>query len=308
MAEQVDPIYCPRCNQPLYVRAYPGQLLNCRNCRSAFPAPRNVTAPASDATASSAPPASTARPPHRPVSSRPPPIVPPGAPPAQYVPPPYRSANRLSRMALWSLVFGILFIFPPTALLAIIFGIIGMVKTSRGKVRGRGLAIAGLVLGVLGLALVPPALLRGIETANRIKCASNLRQIGQAMILYANENRGQYPPTMEELLVSQDITSVVFVCPSTADTPATGVNAQQTIANISAGGHQSYIYLGKGRNGTAGRDVVLVYEPMSTHKGGFNALFGDGHVEFIYGPSAAKVEAELKAGQNPPPSFKPQHS
>jgi prepilin-type processing-associated H-X9-DG protein len=29
--------------------------------------------------------------------------------------------------------------------------------------------------------------------ANRVRCASNLRQIGQAMLLYANENRGAYP-------------------------------------------------------------------------------------------------------------------
>ncbi len=29
--------------------------------------------------------------------------------------------------------------------------------------------------------------------ANRVRCASNLRQIGQAILLYANENRGAYP-------------------------------------------------------------------------------------------------------------------
>jgi hypothetical protein len=32
--------------------------------------------------------------------------------------------------------------------------------------------------------------------ANRVKCASNLRQIGQAMLLYSNENRGAYPRTV----------------------------------------------------------------------------------------------------------------
>jgi prepilin-type processing-associated H-X9-DG protein len=313
MAEQVEPIYCPRCNQPLYVRAYPGQLLNCRNCRSAFPAPRNVTAPAADATPSSAPRGSTAPPPQRPVSARtPPPVVSPGAPPAEYVPPPYRGGSRVSRMALWSLICGILFFFPLTALLAIIFGIIGLAKTNNPAVRGRGFAITGLVLGCVGLvfaifsiSILLPSLNRARETAHRVKCGANLRQIGQAMMLYANENRGQFPPTVNELLVTQDITPEVFVCPSSSDTPATGINAQQAIVNIAAGGHQSYIYLGKGGNSAVGRDVVLAYEPLSTHKVGFNALFGDGHVEFIYGPIAARVEAELKAGQNPPPSRKP---
>src|SRR5262249_24929088 len=33
------------------------------------------------------------------------------------------------------------------------------------------------------------------ETDNRVKCASNLRMIEQAMLLYANENRGAYPRT-----------------------------------------------------------------------------------------------------------------
>lgn len=34
---------------------------------------------------------------------------------------------------------------------------------------------------------------RARETANRIKCASNLKQIGMAMLLYSNENRGAFP-------------------------------------------------------------------------------------------------------------------
>src|SRR5947207_3140915 len=31
--------------------------------------------------------------------------------------------------------------------------------------------------------------------SNRVKCSSNLRQIGQAILLYANENKGAYPRT-----------------------------------------------------------------------------------------------------------------
>src|SRR2546423_12990719 len=36
------------------------------------------------------------------------------------------------------------------------------------------------------------------ETKNRIACASNLRQIGQALLLYAKENRGAYPRTLRD--------------------------------------------------------------------------------------------------------------
>jgi prepilin-type processing-associated H-X9-DG protein len=105
---------------------------------------------------------------------------------------------------------------------------------------------------------------RAREVADRVKCASNLRQIGQAILLYSNDNKGNYPRTMWDtqnatptwgtpyqdtpklgaqpdknadpfdpknskvvpaandvtaaiflLLRTQDITSEVFVCPST---------------------------------------------------------------------------------------------
>ena len=35
----------------------------------------------------------------------------------------------------------------------------------------------------------------GVRQANRVKCMSNLRQIGQAMKIYAFDNGGQYPRT-----------------------------------------------------------------------------------------------------------------
>jgi len=43
------------------------------------------------------------------------------------------------------------------------------------------------------IAILLPALNRVREQANRIKCASNLRQIGQAMKVYASDNKSQYP-------------------------------------------------------------------------------------------------------------------
>jgi prepilin-type processing-associated H-X9-DG protein len=56
------------------------------------------------------------------------------------------------------------------------------------------------VLVVIALILVAIAFLlptthhtRG--DGNRVKCASNLRQIGQALLMYANDNKGAYPRT-----------------------------------------------------------------------------------------------------------------
>lgn len=59
-----------------------------------------------------------------------------------------------SGFAIAALVTGIVsIIFSPLALLAVPFGIIGIVNTGPNNANGRGMAIAGLVLGCIGIAI-----------------------------------------------------------------------------------------------------------------------------------------------------------
>jgi prepilin-type processing-associated H-X9-DG protein len=216
-----------------------------------------------------------------------------------------------SGAAIAALILGIVgMCVPLLGVGAIICGAVGMSKTSKDpRLGGRGMAIAGLVLGIVGTlfscGIIPsillPSLNRARETANRVKCASNLKQIGSAILLYSNENRGAYPPDLKTALATQDITSDVFVCPSSNDTPAPGADNKLQAANLGAGGHLSYVYVGAGLTNSASPDAVVVYEPTSNHNAdGMNVLYGDGHVAFLPKVQAQHVLDELKDGHNPP--------
>ncbi|MDB5294385.1 MAG: N-terminal cleavage protein [Phycisphaerales bacterium] len=54
-----------------------------------------------------------------------------------------------------------------------------------------------VVIGIIALliSILLPSLNRAREQANRIKCASNLRQIAMAGLMYAGENKGKFPRT-----------------------------------------------------------------------------------------------------------------
>ena len=52
-----------------------------------------------------------------------------------------------------------------------------------------------VVIGIIALliSILMPALSRAREQANAVKCLSNIRQVGMALYMYANDNRGFYP-------------------------------------------------------------------------------------------------------------------
>lgn len=304
-----DMIKCPHCGQEYAVRPeqwaqYSGRTINCTRCGQAFtvagqPAPQQQQPPPM---------------PQAPSYGQPPgypPNIPNYAPAPGYPGQPYSiQPATTSGFAIWSLVCGFFgFCLPiPSSLLAIIFGIIGLNKTRDPRVGGKGLSIAGICLGGLTLLLVPlmiaillPSLNRAREQANRIKCASNMRQIGQSIAMYANSNSNHFPDKLEDLLQSDpSLDRSVFVCPSDNKAPPTSTSVQAAQQEIASGKNCSYIYVGADLTASATADTVILFEPLSDHGGqGMNVLFADFHVEWLTKSEAQTILNQQAAGTRP---------
>jgi hypothetical protein len=109
-----------------------------------------------------------------------PPVVP-MAPPVS-VP----GEGQTSGKAIASLICGIFFFLLPSSIVAVILGHLSLsdIRRRAGHLRGRGMAITGLVLGYVGLSFIPvliiaaiaiPNLLRSRIAANEASAVGSLR-------------------------------------------------------------------------------------------------------------------------------------
>jgi len=145
------------------------------------------------------------------------------------------------------------------------------------------------------VSVLLPSLNRARETANRVKCANNLKQIGLALMLYTNEHRGAYPLDLGTLVATETLTPAVFCCPSTTTQAPPNLPADQAVKWVND--NSDYIYLGASLKRMPPPDMVIAYEKDSDHGGdGINMLFADGHVEFDTLPAAQQeIEKTKKA-------------
>jgi hypothetical protein len=124
-----------------------------------------------------------------------------------------------SGLAIASLVCGVcsLLLSVITGIPAIIMGHIARsnIKASGGAIGGKGMALAGLILGYL-TSLIPcvavlaglatPAILKAKKSADQVKLIQEMKIVGQELHEFG-ENSGRYP-TGDELLITIDLPAV----------------------------------------------------------------------------------------------------
>ncbi len=129
------------------------------------------------------------------------------------------AGSQTSGKAIVSLICGLLFFIPFLFIAAIVFGHLALseIRKSAGRLKGKGVAITGLVLGYLWMAGIPmiliiaaiaiPNLLRARIAANESAAVGAVRMLGSAEITYAAAHPGQgYTCSLSDFAEATSIT------------------------------------------------------------------------------------------------------
>jgi hypothetical protein len=162
------------------------------------------------------------------------------------------------------------------------------------------IAVVVIAVGFLLYLAISPSVHRAREAARRATCASNLMQVGLALQRYTSNNAGRFPDSLDALVLDGSLPPELLVCPSSNDTVAAGTTPAEQAANLAKGGHDSYVYAGKGKrlNQT---NQLIAYEPLADHENeGVNVLYSDGSVQFLNRSTALLLLPQLAAPAAPP--------
>jgi len=141
--------------------------------------------------------------------------------------------------------------------------------------------LAGTVCFAL-LLIIGPAFNSSLENAHRAPCLSNLKQIGLALAMYADDYRGQLPPEsgaegLNRVYPKYIRSSAAFHCPKDTRREAPQVGKPLTENTC------SYVYGGGiWQSATYTNLAAVAWDKPENHGAqGLNVLFNDGHVSWL---------------------------
>ncbi|HEX2973125.1 MAG TPA: hypothetical protein VHP11_12385 [Tepidisphaeraceae bacterium] len=105
-------------------------------------------------------------------------------------------------------------------------------------------ANSSLVTGTsTAVSILLPALNAARERANRVRCASNLRQMGIGAMLYANDHKGQFPPDLGTMITASDLPPRSLHMPQQWQSPASGDPLRQAGSHNQMGQRACQLHL-----------------------------------------------------------------
>ena len=158
---------------------------------------------------------------------------------------------------------------PPQEVAKHLFGGAIILKGEEDGLTVEGFSPVGAASGLLLPATLFPALGRARGEARKAVCKSNVKQLGLAVNMYMNDHDEKCPPKLEDLFDQYITARKVFVCPQDSKPMAIGKGLKC-----------SYRYVGQLSKMTDPQAIVA-YDKQGNHPDGRNALFYDGHVEWI---------------------------
>jgi prepilin-type processing-associated H-X9-DG protein len=211
-------------------------------------------------------------------------------------------AAKTSGLAKASFVMGLLCLtciaWPFLFLPAIICGIIALVVISnnKGRLKGSGMAIAGIVIPVVLMILIPvlamllailmPALNKARQLAQGVACSTNVKTIGTASMLYMEDYDGRFPTPEQwcDLLIKEaNVSEQCLKCLNDEEgtfSYAVNKDIPRTDIRGAAGDLVLVFEADLGCNGVGGPEDA-VFRHYAGNQPACNVLFADGHVELI---------------------------